>query len=183
MELVIGSVRVRITRPMFLTVLVGPTVVKDVILTEGSGPMDINLGDNQFTTIHLEGLDAAQQAGMFQSPPKWVSSDNTIVQITPTDDGLSCRIEGATPVQLGSATVTVTDADDSTVPPLVFNVTIGAESITHLGATIDPPTEKGATPTPTPAPTPTPTPGPTPTPTPGPTPNPNPNPAPIPPTP
>lgn len=104
--------------------------------------MDINLGDNEFTTIHLEGLDAANNAGQFVSPPGWTCADPTTVLITPSADGTTCRVEAASPVKLGTTTVTATDTDDSTVAPLVFNVTIAAEKITHLGATIDPPTEK-----------------------------------------
>lgn len=106
--------------------------------------MDIGLGDNQLTTIHLSGLDNANVAGQFKSPPVWTVADPTIAAITPSADGTSCVVASMTPPVLGSTTVTVTDADDTTVAPLVFNVTIGAEQITHLGATIDPPTEKPA---------------------------------------
>ncbi len=146
MEFVAGQVRVRIVRPVTLTILLGPTLAKQVLVTEGTGPLDIGLGDNQFTTIHLQGLDAANQAGQFVNPPTWSVDHPEIVLITPSPDGLTCRVEGATPLQLGNAVVTATDADDATIPPLTFNVTIGGEAITHLGATIDPPTEKTPTP-------------------------------------
>lgn len=149
MELSIGVVRVRVIRPTYLDVLIGPTLATHVLLSEGSGPMDIALGDNQFTLVHLEGLDAAKQAGTFTKPPAWTVDDPTVVLITPDADGKTCRIEAANPVKLGAAVVTVTDADDATIAPLTFNVTIGAEAITSLGATIDPPTEK--TPVPPPA--------------------------------
>jgi hypothetical protein len=108
--------------------------------------MDLKLGDNQFTTVHLDGLEPLREEGLFQSPPKWVCSDNTIVKITPDEDGCCCRIEAARPVLHGTATVTVTDRDDSAVPAVIFTITITKDKTTNFGVTIDPATEIGQQP-------------------------------------
>jgi hypothetical protein len=108
--------------------------------------MDLKLGDNQYTTIRLDGLCAVQEQGMFQSPPKWVCSDTTVVKITPDEDGRCCRIEAAKPPLHGTATVTVTDRDNSSVPAVIFNITITKDPITSLNICIDPATELGQLP-------------------------------------
>jgi hypothetical protein len=108
--------------------------------------MELKLGENQYTTIHLEGLDRLREEGSFASPPRWVCSDTTIVKITPSEDGRECRIEAARPVLRGSAIVTVTDRDDSSLSAVIFNITVTNEQITALGATIDPATEIGKQP-------------------------------------
>lgn len=150
-----GCLGFDIVRPITLRVWIGPFGPKSYVITEGSSTtMDLNLGDNQFTTIHLQGLDAAQQAGTFRSPPQWTVDDPTVVTITPAPDGASCRVEAAVPAKLGPAVLTVTDVDDPNVPPLTFNITVMGEQPISLGATIDPPTERpaptgGGTPPPT----------------------------------
>ncbi len=141
-----GIFKVKIIRPLKIILSLGPTATRSITFDEGTGPVDISLGDNQFTNIHLSGLDAAGLAGQFVNPPVWVTADPTILLATPESDGSACRIEAASPVKLGTTTLTVTDADDPTVPALVFNVTISPEAITKLGATVDPPTEKSPTP-------------------------------------
>ena len=146
MEANFSILGLKVVWPAALQIAIGPYVTKTILTTEGTGPVDIHLGDNQFTTIHLHGLDALNVEGHFTSPPQWTLQDDTIARMTPTADGLACRVEAASPVKLGTTTLTVTDADDATVPPLLFNITIGAEPITHLGATVDPPTEKPAAP-------------------------------------
>ncbi len=142
MEIVIGSVRLRYHRPAIFQIYVGPFLVREIFVTQEPEAVDINLGDNQFTTLHVQGLDAAGSPRAFIAPPAWTVDDATVVLITPATDGLSCRVEGATPTKLGTAIVTVTDSDDSTIPAATFNVTVAAEPITHLNVTADPPTEK-----------------------------------------
>lgn len=108
--------------------------------------MDLKLGERQYTTIHLDGLDPLHEKGSFQSAPKWSCSDSTILKITPDEDGCCCRIEAARPVLFGTATVSVTDRDDSSVPPVIFNITVTKDPITNLGVTIDPATDLGQQP-------------------------------------
>ncbi len=145
-SLIYGILRVRFFGPTWVDVSIGPLQPKRYVISEGTPAMDITLGDNQFTTVHLQGLDAANLAGKFVSPPKWEVDRPDIVTITADADGLTCRVEAAIPPVLGDAVVTATDVDDPNVPPLTFNVSVGGESITHLGATIDPPQDRAATP-------------------------------------
>lgn len=140
-----GVFRVRFLRPTAVFVSLGPTLTRSYTVSEGTGPMDLNLGDNQFTTIHLTGVDAAKQAGRFTKAPSWEVDDPTVVRITPSPDGTACRVEAADPIKLGTAVLTATDVDDPTIPPIEFVITITGEQVTSLGATIDPPTEKTAT--------------------------------------
>jgi hypothetical protein len=53
---------------------VGPVQSNNYTITEGTGTMNVVLGDNQFTMIHLQGLDAANLAGSFVKPPAWSSA-------------------------------------------------------------------------------------------------------------
>ncbi len=139
-----GFFGVRVIRPSSLTIWLGPTLEKTFSISEGTGPVDINLGDNQECDITLQGLDAAGLVGQFVKPPVWTCDTPAVVKITPTANGAGCHVEAAIPATLGSAVVTVTDADDTTVAPLVFNVTVAAEAISHLGATISPPVDRPA---------------------------------------
>lgn len=137
-----GLFGVKILGPTTLTVWLGPTLTRSFIISEGSKNVDITLGDNQFTTIHLKGLDAAGLAGAFVKPPVWAVDDPTVVTITPAADGTTCRIEATVPAKLGTATVSVSDADDPNVAGLTFPVTVVGEQIVTLGATVDPPQER-----------------------------------------
>lgn len=157
MTLDFGILRVRVVRPSVLTVSLGPLASKSFTISEGTTRMDIQLGDNQFVDVSIQGLDAAGLAGKFTKPPVWAVDDATVLTITPAPDGASCRFEAAIPAKLGQAVVTATDADDPNVEPLTFMVTVSAEAVTHLGATISPPQERVAVnpePTPEPAPAP-----------------------------
>lgn len=104
--------------------------------------MEITLGDNQQTTIHLHGLDAAGLAGSFVKAPLWAVDDPTIATITPDADGTNAVLASAVPAKLGTTRLTVTDEDDPDVAVLSFDVIVTGEKVTSLGVTVDPPTEK-----------------------------------------
>ncbi len=139
-----GLFRVRVARPIIMDVLLGPTLWKSITLFEGTENVQIQLGDNQFTTIHVTGLDPAGLPGVFAHPPAWSVDDPSVVTITPSDDGATCRVEAAAPPKLGNAVVTLTDVDDATVPALTFEVAVAAEAVNHFGVTVDPPQERPA---------------------------------------
>ncbi len=141
MEILYGLLRVELLGPVVFRVTVGPFQPIDYVLTKGSGPMQLNLGDHQATTVHVQGLDVAQQAGQFTSPPVWTVDDPTIIAITPSADGLSCDVRRALPVKLGETMIHVTDADDPSVPGIDIDVTLTVEAVSALGVTIDPPVE------------------------------------------
>jgi hypothetical protein len=97
--------------------------------------MHLKLGERQFTTIRLDGLERLQAEGSFQQAPKWACADSTIVATRPSEDGLSCRVEAVRP---GTTAVSVTDRDDARVPAVIFPITVTADRITNLGVTIEP---------------------------------------------
>ena len=107
--------------------------------------MDLSLGTKEFTTMHVKGLTKDELPGAFIAPPVWTIDSPAIALITPSADGLNCRIEAATPLQLGTAIVTVSDTDDPSVASITITVTVKGESITHLALDIDPPTMKTLT--------------------------------------
>ncbi len=135
-----GWFKVRIVRPPVLYLYLGPTLEKTFQLSEGSGTVDINLGDNQFTNVHVTGKDAAGLPSAVALA--WACDHPEFVTITPDATGANCRIEAAAPPVLGTAVVTATDAADPSIAPLVFNVIVSAESVVNLGVVVDPPQEK-----------------------------------------
>jgi hypothetical protein len=101
---------------------------------------DVTMATNQFTTAHVVGKDSAGNAGEFSVPPTW-AADNTLVKLTPTPDGASCRIEAEPPgTTLGISVVTVTYAPSSG-PTLTsdVHVTLTAPPLATLEVTVDPP--------------------------------------------
>ncbi len=132
--------RIRITRPPSLYVYLFGVLEKTITIGEGSPPVQLTLGDNQFTNVHVTGKDAAGLA----APVKlaWTCDHPEFVTITPDATGANCRIEAAIPPALGDAVVTATDTDDPSIAPLEFDITVQAEAVTSLGVVVDPPQER-----------------------------------------
>lgn len=139
-----GFLSMQVLGPTKLIVSVAGMLPKTYTIDQGTGPVNINLGDNQFTTIHLQAVDAAGLPSALTTPAAWTCSDSTIVLITPSADGTSCRVEAAIPAKLGTAAVSVTDTSLPNAPPLTFSVIVAAEAASALGATVDAPTERPA---------------------------------------
>ncbi len=135
-----GWFRIRITRPPVVSIYLGPILERSITIGEAGIPVDIQLGDNQMTDIHLVGKDPAGLPGTFTGA--WTVDDPSVVKITPDATGANCHVEAAIPAKLGAAVVTMTDTDNPAIAPLVFNVTVTAEAVSEIGATIDPPTER-----------------------------------------
>jgi hypothetical protein len=65
--------------------------------------------DQHYPNVVLEILDAQERPAKVDGVPVWASSDETVLTVTPTADGMGAAIE---PVAPGTARVTVTaDAD------------------------------------------------------------------------
>lgn len=99
--------------------------------------MDVKLGTRQYTILHLDGLEAFQESGKFTQKPNWSCHDNTLVSITPEEDGLSCRVDSGN--RTGKTSIVVSDSNDSTTPTLTFQIHVGAQSANHFGVTIEQP--------------------------------------------
>lgn len=92
---------------------------------------------NQFRVITLEGLEVFREDARFDTPPKWTAQNCTIVKIEPAEDGTSCKVIG---LKKGKTTLTITDENNATTPPLVFEIEIVPSPVATFGATIEPPT-------------------------------------------
>ncbi len=134
--------KIRIVRPPVLSVYLFNILEKSITIGEGSNPVEVNLGDNMKTNVHLVGKDPAGLVGTFTA--LWTVDDPSVVKITPDASGLNCRFEAAIPAKLGDAVVTMTDTDNPALAPLVFNCHVTAEQISEIGVVIDPPTERTA---------------------------------------
>jgi hypothetical protein len=137
-----GLFGVRIIRPSTVSLWLGPMLERSYVISEGNSTVNVSLGDNQTTTAHLQGLDAAGQPGTFTNPPGWTVDDSSIVTITPSSDGISCGIASTIPAKLGTATITVVDNDNPNVTPLSIVVTVSGEAVNTLTATIDTPVDR-----------------------------------------
>ena len=69
----------------------------------------VNMTDQGSGTATLTAEDAVGQVttATFDAPPAWLSSDPTVVVVTPAADGLSAGIANAVPPKLGTATISV----------------------------------------------------------------------------
>ncbi len=128
--LLFGWLKVRIVRPTAIYLYVGPVLQRSIIISEGTGPMDVALGDNQFRELKLSGFDPSGMAGTVNA--KWESADPTIATVEPDATGATCILGAAIPPKLGTTVVTVTDSDDPSVPAVTINVTVGAEAVSRL---------------------------------------------------
>lgn len=97
--------------------------------------MDIRLGLNQFTTIHLDGVEDDDSHA-------WVADDATIVKLTPDEDNRSCRVEAASAYRVGKTCIRVANHSDMNAPSLAFDVEIVADPVKGLWANVDPPSDK-----------------------------------------
>ena len=79
-------------------------------------------------------------AGALDTPPKWTSSDNAIVLVEPSPDGMTCVIKSPSPGPLGSAVVTVTADVDGEPLEATLAVDIIASDAAKLEITTTAPT-------------------------------------------
>lgn len=134
-------VEVTVKRPPTVIVRIGTFVSHHVLNDERGAPVDFNIGKIQRRFIELTGKDGDDAPEAFPAPPTWAVSDQSILRIFPSEDGTRCEVRATRPPVLGTAIVTATDTPDPDVPPLTFNVTVVGGRITHLDATVSPPTD------------------------------------------
>jgi hypothetical protein len=71
-------------------------------------------------------------AGPLDTPPAWSSSDETIVLVQPSADGMTCVISSPSPGPLGSAVVTV----DATVGGAALTATLAVDIVASAAAAL-----------------------------------------------
>lgn len=103
--------------------------------------------DQYYPSVVLDIKDAHGNKALVDGIPVWASSDETVLKVTPAEDGMSAKIEPVAPG--GPARVTVTaDADRGAgVKPLVgvtedITVTTGEASVMTI--TLGEPVAKAA---------------------------------------
>jgi hypothetical protein len=93
--------------------------------------------DDQKQTLSIQPLDAKKQPALLDGAPVWASSDETVVVVVASSDGLSAVASGVSP---GTARVVVTaDADlGSGVTPLTgsldYTITAGQAATIDIAA-------------------------------------------------
>jgi len=94
--------------------VVGPVRDRPRPAPQGEAPMPttLQLTDIQEVVLSISPKDEEGNAAVLEGAPTWVSSDETLLMVTASDDGMSAT--AATVGPLGSATVTVTAQGDLT---------------------------------------------------------------------
>ncbi len=119
-------------------------------ITEGA--KHINMTNSQQLTATIQPVDAKGQPALVDGVPDWASSDETIITVAASDDGMSAVVAAVGP--LGDAKVSVTaDADLGAGVSAIFgtlDVSITQGQAVGFKITTSDPVEQGATPTPTP---------------------------------
>ncbi len=126
------------------------TVELEGEITEGA--KHINMTNSQQLTATIQPVDAKGQPALVDGVPVWASSDETIITVAASDDGMSAVVAAVGP--LGDAKVSVTaDADLGAGVSAIFgtlDVSITQGQAVGFKITTSDPVEQGATPTPTP---------------------------------
>ncbi len=102
------------------------------------------LTDSQKVSLSIAPVDAAGQPAPVDGVPAWASSDDTVLTVAASSDGLAC--DAVTTGKLGTATVSVTaDADmgaGSTEIVGTLDIQVNAGPAVSLGITAGEPSER-----------------------------------------
>jgi hypothetical protein len=101
------------------------------------GVTQMDLRDDQQAVLSIQPVDKKGKPAQLDGIPTWAGSDDTVITVTPSDDGLNATVVGVAP---GTARVVVTgDADlGAGINPITgildFNVTAGAAATINITA-------------------------------------------------